>query len=178
MLNQLNTNNRQEEPNRDGIQLCVKTLQRTMTTTQAVKCRRFAGPKSLSHPKKKTQWNVPSTDVIAVTRKKIEKHTEKQKLTGSSPRTHEVSALEASSSRNCRYVRPSPDPPAGARRHRLVCPGTGHAQRAEILPFRNARGRFLSQRGCTVNSDRTEKEDKNEFCLIKVRVPPRLPVVQ
>ena len=37
--------------NRGGIQLCVKTLQMTMTTTQAVKCRRLAGPKSLL-PKK------------------------------------------------------------------------------------------------------------------------------
>ena len=53
-------------------------------------------------------------------------------------------------SRNCRNVCPSPNPPDGARRHRLVCPGTGQAQRAEILPFRNASGRFLSQRGCVV----------------------------
>ena len=53
--------------------------------------------------------------------KKIENLTKEQKLTGSSPRTHEVSALEASSSRNCRFVRPSPDRPDDARRHRLVC---------------------------------------------------------
>ena len=60
---------------RGGTQLCVKTLQMTMTTTQAVKCRRLCDEK------------------------KIEKLT-KKKLTGSSPRTHEVSALEASSSRS------------------------------------------------------------------------------
>ena len=65
--------------NRDGIQLCVKTLQMTMKTTQAVKCRRLARPKSLPSPKKKTLWNVPSTDVIAVTRKNRKKLTEKTK---------------------------------------------------------------------------------------------------
>ena len=160
--------------NRDGIQLCVKTLQVTMKTTQAVKCRRLARPKSLP-PKKKTLWNVPATNVMAVTRKKRKNSQKKQKLTGSSPRTHGVSALEASSSRNCRCVRPSPDRPDDARRHRLVCrqvassspyevqacfarnaaelltlSGTGQAQRAEILPFRKESGRFMSQRGCVV----------------------------
>ena len=45
---------------------------------------------------------------------------------------------------------PRRTPPDGARRHRLVCPGTGQAQRAEILPLRNASGRILSQRGCAV----------------------------
>ena len=94
------------------------------------------------------QMPVPCRAKGSLTPKK--KKRNEQKLTVSSLRTHEVSALEASSSRNCRYLRPSPDPPAGARRHRLVCPGTGHAQRAEILPFRNASGRFLSQRGCVV----------------------------
>ena len=114
----------------------VKTLQMTMRTTQTVRCRRLAGPKKVSSKKKKkTQWHVPSTDVIAVTRKKSKKLTEKQKLTGSTLRTHEASALEASSSRNCRYVRPSPDPPDGARRQRLVCPGTGQAQRPRSFHF-------------------------------------------
>ena len=31
--------------------------------------------------------------------------------------------------------------------------------------------------GSTINFDRTGKEDNNEFCLIEVRVPPRLSVV-
>ena len=89
----------------------------------------------------------PSCGRDSCDEKKIEKNSpKKQKLTGSSPRTHEASALEASSNRNCRYVRPSPDLPDGARRQRLVCPGTRQAQRAEILPFRNASSRFLSQR--------------------------------
>ena len=57
-LHQLNTNNKQEEPNRDGIQLCVKTLQITMTTTQAVKRWRFAGPK-VSLQKKKNAVERP-----------------------------------------------------------------------------------------------------------------------
>ena len=58
-----------KDTNRDGIQLCVKTLQMTMTTTQAVNCRRLAGPK------KKPQWHVPSTDVKAVTRKNRKKNS-------------------------------------------------------------------------------------------------------
>ena len=90
----------------------VKTLQ--MTMTQAVKCRRLAGPKSLLE---RPFYGRDSCDE----KKSKKKLTKKQKLTGSSPRTHEAQALQASPSRNCRCVRPSPNPPRGARRHRLVC---------------------------------------------------------
>ena len=73
-----------------------------------------------------------------------------KKLTGSSPRTHEVSALKASPNRICRYVRPSPDPRTTHVAIGSSVPGQGRRSGAEILPFRNASGRFLSQRGCVV----------------------------
>ena len=57
----------------------------------AARCPAKKSPKQ----NQKTLWNVPSTDVIAVTRKNRKNSQKKQKLTGSSPQTHEVSALVA-----------------------------------------------------------------------------------
>ena len=124
--------------------LCVETLQMTTTTTQAVKHRRLAGPTSLQKKKKSNEWCVPPTDVIAVTRKS---------------RKNSQAALLGLM--RCQH---SKLPPAGivamfvprqtsldgARRHQHVCPRAGQAQRAEILPFLDVGGRFLSQRGYVV----------------------------
>ena len=89
------------------------------------------------------------TSLLRTCDRKIEK-LQKTKLTANSPQTHEVSEHEDSSSKNCHDVRPSPRFGRRAHRFRHVCPGTGQAKRAEIIPFRNASGRCSSQRGCAV----------------------------
>ena len=160
--------------NRGGIQLCVKTLQMTMRTTEAVKCRRLAGPKSLLERPFHARDSCDE-------KKKLKKLTKKkQKLTGSSPRTHEVSALEASTSRNCRHVRQTPDLSRTAHvaigssvakskdpsrvKHRRVFARNA----AELLTLsRTGRAQRAARMRCATQSTPTEKQDNNEFCLIK-----------
>ena len=55
----------------------------------------------------------------------------------------------------------------------LTLSGTGQAQRSEILPFRNAEPTRMSR---ATLSTPTEKQDNNEFYLIKARVQAHIAI--
>ena len=113
-------------------------------------CQKPAPCEANESPPRKKAVERPFYGRDSCDEKKSKNSHKKQKITGSSPRTHEVSALEASSSRKLSLRSSLARRPDGARRHWVVWPVSGQAQRGEILPFRNANGRFLSQRGCVV----------------------------
>ena len=100
--------------------------------------------------KKKTLWNVPSTDVIAVTRK-IRK----------TPQKNKNSQAALLGLKRCQHSKLSARFVATSVLRRT--PRTGQAQRAEILPFRNARGRFLSQRGRVVQHHQLRPNWKERY---------------
>ena len=129
--------------------------------------------------RKKTPWNVQTADVMALEKPKILKTPKKSKIIGTSPWLCEVSAPQVSPSGNCRCVRPSPNPEwhsalDSAHHHQLVSRQVarplsragiplsfGVRKRrpwAGIIPFRNASGGFLSQRGCVVHTHETPTE--------------------
>ena len=115
----------------------------------------------------KTLRNVPSTEVIAPTRKARKNSNEE--LTDSSPRTHVLSAHADSLSKSCRYVRPSPNP----QKARVVIgssvpgPGRRSGPRSLHLGMRVADARANADALWNIiNSD-----------TIKVPVPLRLSLV-
>ena len=106
--------NRQEEPNqRWDPTVCQDTADDNDNDTSCHMPASCGAKESPPHKKKKNAMERPFCGRDSCDEKKSKQKfplQKKKKLTGNSPRTHEVSAIEASSSRNCRYVRPLPDP--------------------------------------------------------------------